>query len=620
MACVRIGLLVLCFLICTPSLFADFWEIHPTVAGSDEVLYDVIETTDGGFLAVGELETPTGFSDPPTVAAGYLLKTDAAGQTQWTKEYPAVETFKSVLPTADGGFLVLGTTYFFSLMIPSPPPPGTGSDLVLMKVDANGDMVWEQTYGSDTAFEFAEKMIAAPDGGYYLAGSSHGLTGGNNVFYWLHVDATGVMSWENFYGGSGLDNLTDIALADNGDLYLAGHTASYGAGSKDGYLLRSTNTGIVLWQKTYGTAAYEIINGLTIAANGDLLMVGHVFNTANGNDDFYFVRTDADGNELASLSYGNSIGLDRWYTIEALSSGGYLLAGQAFNASGMSNDAIIAKIDEAGTVIWQQAFGAADSDCFYALRPSSYNGIIAVGNYASTEDAYLVHTNNVGTFIAGAQGELVVILEGPYDVATGAMSTALHSNGLIPNIQPYNTAPWNYMGTEQAPAAGLPANTVDWVLIEASQGTTVVQQHAAILLSDGRVVEPDGSPLTMSNINSQNNYRFVIRHRNHLDVISKNNLKLSASTPIDLTTTVNTVAGMNQLTEVTSGVYALRGGDTDGNGIVNMDDLWLIHGNLGATNLYLPGDANLDRVITVEDRNVFRKNMSTIGHNRIRYY
>jgi hypothetical protein len=91
--------------------------------------------------------------------------------------------------------------------------------------------------------------------------------------------------------------------------------------------------------------------------------------------------------------------------------------------------------------------------------------------------------------------DLKVFLEGPF-AGTG-MNTVLYQSGHLPLTQPYNTAPWNYAGTENV--AIIPsADVVDWVLLEfrdaplgapSATPATTVERRAAFILIDGSIVD-----------------------------------------------------------------------------------------------------------------------------------
>ena len=164
---------------------------------------------------------------------------------------------------------------------------------------------------------------------------------------------------------------------------------------------------------------------------------------------------------------------------------------------------------------------------------------------------------------------LKVFLEGPYN-GSGAMTTTLNAQGLIPKYQPFKATPWNYLGTEAA--ATFPANVVDWVMIELrSDLTTIVSKRAGLLLSDGSVVDIDGSsPVTFKGI-SDGNYYVVIRHRNHLAIMTANPVALStgSSALYDFSTSQTQAYGTNPMKDLGGGIFGMIAGDMDGDGNVD---------------------------------------------------
>ena len=122
--------------------------------------------------------------------------------------------------------------------------------------------------------------------------------------------------------------------------------------------------------------------------------------------------------------------------------------------------------------------------------------------------------------------DLTVFLEGPYSGAN--MNTAIA--GSVPNNQPFNTDPWSYPGTETA-SITVGSDIVDWVLVELRTGdtpstaTTVVETKAALLKSDGTIVDADG----FTNLNfdvPSGDYYIVIYHRNHLPIMTPTAISL----------------------------------------------------------------------------------------------
>ena len=199
------------------------------------------------------------------------------------------------------------------------------------------------------------------------------------------------------------------------------------------------------------------------------------------------------------------------------------------------------------------------------------------------------------------------------------MSTAL--NPQLPLSQPYNTAPWNYDGRENVDV--MPADIVDWVMVEARNGnddSQIMASAAALLRSDGMIIHTDGKEgAALFGLDDTQDYYFVVRHRNHLDVITQNALPTSANTIYNLTDANNIFSGTNQLAEVSAGIFAMKAGDFDGNNVVTVADFNKYLMEVSGVNGYFSSDCTLDSAVTVADYNAYINNASAIGVSAVRF-
>ena len=149
-----------------------------------------------------------------------------------------------------------------------------------------------------------------------------------------------------------------------------------------------------------------------------------------------------------------------------------------------------------------------------------------------------------------------VFLQGPFNMTTELMDPTLSLNGQVPLAQPYNMAPWNYAGTETVTAPG--PGDVDWVLIELrSDLTTMEARKAAMLHTDGTVTASFDGLITPGE-----EYYVVIRHRNHMPVMSDFKIEIPLlGTSIDLSILSNAY-GIKPLIQMgTTGIYAMIAGE-----------------------------------------------------------
>ena len=210
----------------------------------------------------------------------------------------------------------------------------------------------------------------------------------------------------------------------------------------------------------------------------------------------------------------------------------------------------------------------------------------------------------VGGPINGIYLRSKIYLQGPFN--SNSMLTTLNQSGLLQNIQPYNSSPWNYSGTENL-GSGPNSTMVDWVLVElrsASNPSQRVARRAAILKNNGLLLETNGNEGIVFNDVSAGSYYIVVYHRNHLAIMSAAPVQLSSNSVLyDFTTAMNKAYGQNSMVEVAPGIFGVYAADGNADGVINIadrDDVWLIqNGNMG----YLGGDFNVNSGVTVHDVN-----------------
>jgi hypothetical protein len=204
--------------------------------------------------------------------------------------------------------------------------------------------------------------------------------------------------------------------------------------------------------------------------------------------------------------------------------------------------------------------------------------------------------------------DIKVMLEGPY--SESQMSNSLNAQGLIPNHQPYNVIPWNYL--EEESVVTLPSNVIDWVLIEIlkpSEGIfspdfIIKERRTGLLMADGKIKDVDG--LSYLSIDSDlSAFHIRVLHRNHLPVLSSSPLSESGGVySWDFTGSKdNAFFGMNTVREVKLGVWAMKAADGDASFQIDNKDkieVWLPEIN---NNGYLNADYNMDGMVELHDIN-----------------
>jgi len=202
-----------------------------------------------------------------------------------------------------------------------------------------------------------------------------------------------------------------------------------------------------------------------------------------------------------------------------------------------------------------------------------------------------------------------VFLQGPYN--SGTMTATLNSSGFIPITQPYNISPWNYIGSESVAANFFTTqpNIIDWVLVELRTGTSAsstIATRAAFLKNDGVIVDLDGlSPVLFSVINSIE-YYVVIKHRNHLSVMSSITIGLSGTTALyDFTTSQTKAFGTNAMIDLGGEVFGMIAADANGNGQVQNTDQEFYWALQNGQSGYKEADYNLNGQVQNTDNEFY---------------
>ncbi len=226
-----------------------------------------------------------------------------------------------------------------------------------------------------------------------------------------------------------------------------------------------------------------------------------------------------------------------------------------------------------------------------------------------------------GDPIGGPGKELHVwfFLEGPFDGT--AMSPGLTNDNLLPLQQPYNMAPWNYSGTEQVTA--IPPNTVDWVLVELRQAASPELAlpatklpgwpKAYIVNSSGKLTTPDGQTPTIGHPVVTQNLYIVIRHRNHIDVMSAGALLSDGNTyTYNFTGSISSAYGGGAgYKSIAAGIFGMVAGDADADNSVFTSDFNLWAGRFGNTLVHDATDFDMDGSVFTSDFNQWAGNFGT---------
>jgi hypothetical protein len=196
----------------------------------------VRRTDDGGYVIAGYTA-----QDNDDV---HVVKTNPQGDLLWDRTYGGSDSEggASVQQTTDGGYIIAGDTKSF----------GAGNhDVYLVKTNASGDTLWTRTYGGP-ASDGGASVQQTSDGGYIIAGSTGSFGAGGGDAYVIKTTASGDTIWTRTYGGTANDGAGAVQQTTDGGYIIVGTVNSFGVGKADVYLIKTDAQGDTLWTRTFG--------------------------------------------------------------------------------------------------------------------------------------------------------------------------------------------------------------------------------------------------------------------------------------------------------------------------------------------------------------------------------
>jgi hypothetical protein len=192
---------------------------------------------------------------------------------------------------------VAGTTWSF----------GAGDyDIFLIKTDANGNLQWAKIYGG-TYWDEAFSVQQTFDGGYILAGYTLSFGAGYYDAFLVKMDANGNVQWANTYGGTGYEVASSVQQTFDSGYILAGYTLSSSTGYFDIFLIKTDANGNIIWAKTYGGTNGEGASSVQQTSDGGYIVAGGT-DSFGAFGDIFLIKTDANGS-IGSCSIVRSANL-----------------------------------------------------------------------------------------------------------------------------------------------------------------------------------------------------------------------------------------------------------------------------------------------------------------------
>ena len=290
-----------------------------TFGGSlDENGNSITTTKDGGFILTGKTEPVDGdFSQIIGGSDIFVMKLNSSGDIVWKKTFggSSDDEGSSITLTDDGSFVLTGYTW-------SNDGELNGSDIIVMKMNSSGDIVWKKTFGGSDD-EKGYSITTTNDGGYVLTGETYsndrdfsGMNKMNGNIFVIKLDENGDNVWKKTFGGSGDENGYSITTTSNGEIVLTGWTSSndgdfsgmnkgswIGYWIEDIFVLKLNSSGDIVWKKTFGGSSNEWGHSIISTSDYGIVVTGGKYSNDGdfsgmnkGGSDIFVMKLDSNGN------------------------------------------------------------------------------------------------------------------------------------------------------------------------------------------------------------------------------------------------------------------------------------------------------------------------------------
>jgi hypothetical protein len=271
---------------------------------------------------------------------------------------------KSVQQTSDGGYVTCG---FMSGSY------GIGdSDVWLMKTDADGNKLWEHSFGGKGP-DKGDSVQQTIDGGYIICGYTWSYGAGEQDIWLIKTDMDGNKLWDKTFGGKGKDWGYSISVQQttDGGYIVCGATEAEQYSDSDVWLIKTDANGNKLWDKTFdgfhidvGRSAQQTIDmGSSAQQTRDsgYIACGNMHLLADGGANVWLIKTDADGNKLWDKTFSEETfecpASDHGRAVQQTIDGGYIICGSKYSYKTDDFNVWLIKTDADGNKLWDKIFG-----------------------------------------------------------------------------------------------------------------------------------------------------------------------------------------------------------------------------------------------------------------------
>jgi hypothetical protein len=310
---------------------------------------------------------------------------------------------KAIFKDWDGNILIPGLMQF---------DEEAQSFAIIFKLTSEGDTIWTREFPVEDRYQYISTGTLTSDGNYIFAGYSQDLATGLNVWL-LKLDINGNILWEQHYGRFGDQRIYSVDTTSDGGYVFAGFTTGVGAGESDAYIIKTDSLGNLIWEKWFGFEGNDYARLISLK-NGNTLVVGSFRyylpgpSSSNASKGIAMLL-DPDGNQLWFNSFSEFdpstfyyYSSQEWFNNAYAVNDGYLLYGSGIDTSISNPSGWLVKTDFQGNKLWSRRFRNRDNDNYLqdmVVLPNGdlvFVGFVFPDGTGNSQDGWILRTNCLG--------------------------------------------------------------------------------------------------------------------------------------------------------------------------------------------------------------------------------
>jgi uncharacterized delta-60 repeat protein len=273
-----------------------------------------------------------------------------------------------------------------------------GYDAFLAKYDNAGNLQWNKTWGGSSD-EVAKGIVMDEDDNIFISG--HTWSFGPNPIdaFIIKYNSSGGKKWNKTWGGTNQDTVRDIGIDNSGNLYITGYTDSFGDPDGDMFLVKFNSSGMEEWNTTWGGSLTEAGHSIFLQDPNNIYITGRTSSLGDPNGDLFLIKYNSSGEKQWNSTWGGE-GIDQGDDLMVDGRDFIYVTGKTKSFGTLNEDLLLIKFNRTGGIEWNITAGGFNNDAGDAIALDDSNNIFIAGYTESfgvgNKDLYLLRYDHAG--------------------------------------------------------------------------------------------------------------------------------------------------------------------------------------------------------------------------------